>query len=91
LENWAAVEADFQRFFGLEPLTLSWRRFKNSIFSLVSQESAFYAPYLAEMYEDIREEAEANRGKSKESRVKINLDTALDELGGATEKVSFNG
>ena len=43
------------------------------------------------MYEDIREEAEANRGKSKESRVKINLDTALDELGGATEKVSFNG
>ena len=42
------------------------------------------------MYEDIREEAEANRGKSRESRVKINLDTALDELGGATEKVSFN-
>jgi hypothetical protein len=26
----------------------------------------------------------------KENRVKINLDTALDELGGAKESVTFN-
>lgn len=87
------MEADFQRFFGLEPLKLSWRRFRTLIFSLVSQESAFYAPFLADMYEEMREEAEANQSRpsNKENRIKINLDTALEELGGVKENIEFNG
>ena len=82
--------SDFQRFFNLQPLELSWRRFKNLIFSLVSQESSFYAPYLTEYMEQSREEIDSENSLNKENRVKINLDTALDELGGAKESVSFN-
>jgi len=90
LERWSAVESDFQRFFNLQPLELSWRRFKNLIFSLVSQESSFYAPYLTEYMEQSREEIDSENSLNKENRVKINLDTALDELGGAKESVSLN-
>jgi len=90
LERWSAVESDFQRFFNLQPLELSWRRFKNLIFSLVSQESSFYAPYLNEYLEQSREEMNSQKSSDKENRVKINLDTALDELGGAKESVTFN-
>jgi uncharacterized protein YdaU (DUF1376 family) len=90
LERWSAVESDFQRFFNLQPLELSWRRFKNLIFSLVSQESSFYAPYLTEYLEQSREEMNSKQPSDKENRVKINLDTALDELGGAKESVTFN-
>jgi hypothetical protein len=90
LERWSAVESDFQRFFNLQPLELSWRRFKNLIFSLVSQESSFYAPYLTEYLEQSREEMDSKQPSDKENRVKINLDTALDELGGAKESVTFN-
>ena len=90
MERWSAVESDFQRFFNLQPLELSWRRFKNLIFSLVSQESSFYAPYLTEYLEQSREEMDSKQPSDKENRVKINLDTALDELGGAKESVTFN-
>lgn len=90
MERWSAVESDFQRFFSLQPLELSWRRFKNLIFSLVSQESSFYAPYLTEYLEQSREEMNSKQPSDKENRVKINLDTALDELGGAKESVTFN-
>lgn len=27
-ESWSAIEADFQRFYGLEPLRVGWRRFR---------------------------------------------------------------
>lgn len=90
MERWSSVESDFQRFFNLQPLELSWRRFKNLIFSLVSQESSFYAPYLTEYLEQSREEMNSKQPSDKENRVKINLDTALDELGGAKESVTFN-
>ncbi len=44
------------------------------------------------MYEDAREEAEANSHshRPKENRVKINLDEALNELGGVKENITFN-
>jgi len=40
--------------------------------------------------EQSREEIDSENSLNKENRVKINLDTALDELGGAKESVSFN-
>ena len=88
MERWAAVEADFQRFYGLHPFDLSWRRFRTLIFSLVSSESAFYAPYLKEYVEEAKERVDSRRDNP--NRIKVNLDTALDELGGIKENISFN-
>lgn len=42
------------------------------------------------MYEEAREDAEKNSQNPKESRVKINLDEALEDLGGVKENITFN-
>ena len=42
------------------------------------------------MYEEAREDAEKNSHNPKENRVKINLDEALNELGGVKENITFN-
>ena len=68
-----AVEADFHRFFNLAPFDCSWRKFKNLIFSLVSEESSFYAPYLKEMYEEIRESSESSDTPSRVSSPRTKL------------------
>ena len=77
MERWPAVEADFHRFFNLAPFDCSWRLFKNLIFSLVSEESSFYAPYLKEMYENMRE----NSDSSETPKVQISLEDAMKDLG----------
>jgi len=48
----------------------------------VSQESAFYAPYHAEMYEEAkaRNEKESDFTKNKQ-KTQVSLDFAMDELG----------
>jgi len=79
LKRFNSVEADFQRFYGLDPLSLTWRRFVVLLFSLVSEESAFYAPYMREMYEEYKEEM-ANE-KNQTPKVQISLEEAMDDLG----------
>lgn len=63
-------------------MSISWRKFKVLLFSLVSQESAFYAPYHAEMYEEMkmRNEKESDFAKNKQ-KTKVSLDVAMNELG----------
>jgi|TARA_B100001094_G_scaffold333413_1_gene411807 hypothetical protein len=63
-------------------LSISWRKFKVLLFSLVSQESAFYAPYHAEMYEEMktRNEKESDFTKNKQ-KTKVSLDVAMNDLG----------
>ena len=52
------------------------------MFSLVSQESAFYAPYHREMYEEMKEkkskESDFTRNKDK---TRVSLDVAMQEIG----------
>lgn len=52
------------------------------MFSLVSQESSFYAPYHAEMYEEMKEksnrESEFTKNKQK---TRVSLDVAMGDLG----------
>lgn len=67
------------RFYRLEPLNISWRLFKNLLFSLVSEESSFYAPYLAEQLKEARDEAENNR--NEKPKVQISLADAMQDLG----------
>ena len=63
-------------------MTVSWRKFKVLLFSLVSQESAFYAPYHREMYEEMKEkkskESDFTRNKDK---TRVSLDVAMQEIG----------
>jgi len=78
MKRFSNVEADFYRFFNLDPLSISWRLFRNLLFGLVSEESSFYAPYLKEMYEDMREES---KDENKVPRVQVSMEEALKELG----------
>ena len=52
------------------------------LFSLVSQESAFYAPYHREIYEEMKEknskESDFTRNKDK---TRVSLDVAMQEIG----------
>tara|TARA_B100000427_G_C15471866_1_gene578945 strand:+ start:875 stop:1075 length:201 start_codon:yes stop_codon:yes gene_type:complete len=63
-------------------MTVSWRKFKVLLFSLVSQESAFYAPYHREIYEEMKEkkskESDFTRNKDK---TRVSLDVAMQEIG----------
>tara|TARA_A100001388_G_C28766370_1_gene500942 strand:+ start:2165 stop:2365 length:201 start_codon:yes stop_codon:yes gene_type:complete len=63
-------------------MTVSWRKFKVLLFSLVSQESAFYAPYHREIYEEMKEkkskESDFTRNKEK---TRVSLDVAMQEIG----------
>lgn len=63
-------------------MSVTWRKFKVLLFSLVSQESSFYAPYHAEMYEEMkqRSEKESDFTKNKQ-KTKVSLDMAMNELG----------
>jgi hypothetical protein len=63
-------------------MIISWRKFKVLLFSLVSQESSFYAPYHAEMYEEMKEKSskESDFTKNKQ-KTKVSLDVAMGELG----------
>ena len=76
------MEADFHRFYNLDPMKVSWRKFKVLLFSLVSQESAFYAPFHREMYEEMkdknRKESDFTRNKEK---TRVSLDVAMNEIG----------
>ena len=76
------MEADFHRFYNLDPMKVSWRKFKVLLFSLVSQESAFYAPYHREIYEEMKEkkskESDFTRNKDK---TRVSLDVAMQEIG----------
>ena len=60
-------------------MSLSWRRLVVLLFSLVSEESAFYAHYMQAMYEEYKEEM-ANE-KNQTPKVQISLDEAMDDLG----------
>ena len=75
MKRWSAVEADFRRFFSIDPLSISWRLFRNLLFGLVSEESSFYAPYMKELYEDMQDE---NKSTPK---VQVTLDEAMKDLG----------
>ena len=63
-------------------MSISWRKFRVLLFSLVSQESAFYAPIHAEMYEEMkaRNDKESDFTKNKQ-KTRVSLDTAMGELG----------
>ena len=63
-------------------MKMSWRKFKILLFSLVSQESAFYAPYHAAMLEEAkqRNEKESDFTKNKQ-KTQVSLDVAMGELG----------
>jgi len=52
------------------------------LFSLVSQESAFYAPYHREMYEEMKEknDKESDFTKNKQ-KTRVSLDMAMNDLG----------
>ena len=52
------------------------------MFSLVSQESAFYAPFHAEIYEEMKEKnsKESDFTKNKE-KTRVSLDVAMQEIG----------
>jgi hypothetical protein len=53
--------------------------FKNLLFSLVSEESSFYAPYLAEQMRELREDAEEKQNETP--KVQVSLGEAMKELG----------
>ena len=52
-------------------MSISWRKFKVLLFSLVSQESSFYAPYHQEMYEEMKRknDRESDFTKNKQKTV----------------------
>jgi hypothetical protein len=60
-------------------LNITWRLFKNLLFSLVSEESSFYAPYLAEQMRELREDAEEKQ--NEKPKVQVSLGEAMKELG----------
>jgi hypothetical protein len=57
---------------------LTWRKFTVLLFSLISEESAFYAPYMRDMYEEMKEEVQ-NRDNTP--KVQISLEDAMSDLG----------
>ena len=63
-------------------MSITWRKFKVLLFSLVSQESSFYAPYHAEMYEEMKEKnnKESDFTKNKQ-KTRVSLDMAMNDLG----------
>tara|TARA_R100001509_G_scaffold153288_1_gene114060 strand:+ start:839 stop:1039 length:201 start_codon:yes stop_codon:yes gene_type:complete len=63
-------------------MSISWRKFKVLLFSLVSQESSFYAPYHQEMYEEMKRknDRESDFTKNKQ-KTRVSLDVAMNELG----------
>ena len=67
------------RFYNIHPLEISWRLFKNLIFSLVSEESSFYAPYMKELYEDMKEEY--SQKELETPKVQVSLEDAMKDLG----------
>ena len=55
MDSWGAIESDFQRFYKVDnPLQISWRRFNILLFNLISQESAFFAPFIKEAQEEAK-------------------------------------
>lgn len=86
VDNWGAVESDFARFYKVEqPLDISWRRFNVLLFNLITQESAFFAPFLAEAREEAEQQAEWEKYKRGDRanipRESVPLDQALGEIG----------
>ncbi len=60
---WSAIEADFQRFYQLDPLDLGWRRFR-ALLSNLPEDSAFRSRWRGlhpELVEKAGEEAEEDR------------------------------
>jgi len=52
VESWGAVEADFNRFYNVtNPLELTWRKFNILLFNLISEQSAFFRPFMDEARE----------------------------------------
>ncbi len=85
MDSWGAIESDFQRFYKVDnPLEISWRRFNILLFNLISQESAFFAPFLAEAREEAEMEAEWEKKKRGDRadipRDSVSLDEALGEI-----------
>lgn len=86
VDSWGAIESDFQRFYKIHnPLDISWRRFNILLFNLISQESAFFSPFLAEAREESERQAEWEKYKRGDRanipREAVPLDQALGEIG----------
>lgn len=63
-------------------MTVSWRKFKVLLFSLVSQESSFYAPYHREMYEQMKNDSDRESDFTKnKQKTRVSLDMAMNDLG----------
>ena len=86
MDSWGAIESDFQRFYKVDnPLQISWRRFNILLFNLISQESAFFAPFIKEAQEEAEQQAECEKYKRGDRanipREAVPLDQALGEIG----------
>jgi|TARA_B100000925_G_C21749383_1_gene362810 hypothetical protein len=86
VESWGAVEADFNRFYNVtNPLELTWRKFNILLFNLISEQSAFFRPFMDEAREIAEMEAEwesKKRGdRANIPREQVSLDKALGEIG----------
>jgi len=86
VDNWGALEADFKRFYNVSnPLELTWRRFNILLFNLISEQSAFFRPFMDEAREDAEQQREWDRIKrgdrSEVPRSQVSLGEALNEIG----------
>tara|TARA_B100001094_G_C18068415_1_gene738683 strand:- start:315 stop:596 length:282 start_codon:yes stop_codon:yes gene_type:complete len=84
--NWGALEADFNRFYNVSnPLELTWRKFNILLFNLISEQSAFFRPFMDEAREDAEQQAEwdkVKRGDRAEvPRSQVSLGEALNDIG----------
>ena len=48
---------------------------------MVSEESSFYAPYMKEIYEDIKNNPNNDYSQDKPPRVQISMEEAMADLG----------
>lgn len=86
MDSWGAIESDFQRFYNVDnPLEISWRKFNILLFNLISQESAFFSPFIKEAQEEAEQQAEWEKYKRGDRanipREAVPLDQALGEIG----------
>ncbi len=52
IENWAIVEADFRRFYQVDPFDLTWRKFINLLGGLPGESQVMRAAYKKSKEED---------------------------------------
>lgn len=86
VSNWGAVEADFNRFYSVSnPLELTWRKFNILLFNLISEQSAFFRPFMDDAREEAEQDAEWEKVKRGDRaaipRSQVSLGEALNDIG----------